>query len=210
MFSRKLKPDEQALLQRIENLVHGSFRGGSADPPQAMEVLRIAVAVGAKVSEPVNPIVLTASALLYRLATGLVPPGPAGGFVGASVSEAFLRSTNLSERERVQIVRAVSAVASPEFCVPETAEERIVADAVDIEGFGMMGTLRALRLSDAGLGTFIKDERVRRKARFDALHFDASREIGQTIYQQGDVYLKTVEKAYHASASGLKDAALPA
>jgi hypothetical protein len=209
MFSRKLKPDERLLLERVEDLVRRTFDGLSADPPQPLEVLKVAVAIGAEVTEPVNPIVLSASALAYRFARGLVPDGPAGGFVGAAVVEAFLRSTNLSERERVQIVRAVSAIGSPEYCPAETVEERVVADAVAIEALGMMGILRAMRESPAGLGSFIRDERQRRKHRFDALHFDASREIAQTMFQQGDVFLKTVEKAYHASAARLADAALP-
>lgn len=209
MFKRKLKHDERATLATIETLVRQAGGGSPGDPPRALDVLKYATAIGMKVSDSVNPVVLTASALLQQVGSSHSSGGSAGAFLGASLVEVFLRSTNLSDSERVQIVRAVGAVTAPDLCPLESVEEKIVWDAVQIESFGMMGTLCAIRASTASLADTIRAERARRKSSYDKLHYEVSRTVGQPVFRQGDVFIKTVEQAYFASASDLKDLELP-
>lgn len=209
MFSRLLKPDEKALLVRMESFVRATTAGPLADPPQALEVVRLSVEIGKKVPEPVNPVVLIASSLLYQVGAGVLPSGEARGFLGASIVESFLLPTNLSQNDRVRIVQAISSVTNPGLCPPENIEERVVADAVQLESLGMIGVFRAVRALEGTLDAYIKAERPRRQKSFDGLFFEASRDLGRPIFRQGDVFLKTVEQAYLSCTSRLEDIALP-
>ncbi len=209
MFTRKLKPDEQNLLVQIENLVQATTEGPFKDPPQVLEVLKFAVAIGQKIPDPVNPMLLASAALLHEVGRGVLPGGTAGGLLGAAVVESFLRSTNLSDHERVQTLRSVTAVSAQEVCQLESPEERVLSDAIQLESCSMLGVLRDVRAARTSLADYIKSERVRRKLSFDKLYFDASREVGQPIYRQGEIFLKTVEQACYGATAKLKDVGLP-
>jgi uncharacterized protein len=187
MFTRKLSEEEVAIIHHIEVFVrdkHDKLQGH--DYSHVLAVAQYAIEIAQRVPDPVDPFVLICGSLFHDIGRVGTNTGRLHGIRGATIAEEYLRAVGISQDIREQIVRIIVRHTETSMLLPETAAEKVVFDADDLDRLGLMGMLRGMMVGDVdqSMEDIIENRLEKRKKDYQKLHFQASRELGRKLYEE--------------------------
>jgi hypothetical protein len=106
------------------------------------------------------------------------------GLRGANIAREYLEAIGVSPGIRNKITRIVARHTPTTQQAPETIEEKIVYDADAVDRLGLMGMLRGLMAKKGSTQDILQDRIQKRLSDYGKLHFEASRCIGEKLYQE--------------------------
>ena len=187
MFTRNLSEEEVAIIHKMEVFVrdkHDTLQGH--DYSHIIAVTNYAIEIAKRIPDPVDPFVLICGALLHDIGRVGTKTGRLHGLRGATITEEYLRAIGIEDEIREQIVRVVVRHTETSMLPPETIIEKVVFDADDLDRLGLMGMLRGMMVGDVdqSMEGIIENRLKKRKRDYQRLHFQASRELGRTLYEE--------------------------
>ncbi|MFW6137849.1 MAG: HD domain-containing protein [Spirochaetota bacterium] len=187
MFTRNLSEEEVYIIHKIESFVrdkHDNLQGH--DYSHVIAVANYATEIARRIPEPVDPFVLICGALFHDIGRVGTMTGRLHGLRGATITEEYLRAIGIQEETRKQIVRIVVRHTKTSMLPPQTTAEKVVFDADDLDRLGLMGMLRGMMVGavNRSMEEIIDNRLQKRKKDYERLHFQASRELGQGLYQE--------------------------
>ena len=198
MFTRNLSEEEVAIIRKMEVFIrdkHDILQGH--DYSHILAVTNYAIEIAKRIPDPVDPFVLTCGSLFHDIGRVGTRTGRLHGLRGAAIAEEYLRAISIEDEIREQIVRVVVRHTETSMLPPETVIEKIVFDADDLDRLGLMGMLRGMMVGDVDLSmeNIINNRLEKRKKDYQRLHFQASRELGRTLY---DETLQLIDSIQHS------------
>ncbi len=187
MFTRNLSEEEVAIIRKIEVFVrdkHDKLQGH--DYSHILAVTHYAIEIAQRLPDTVDPFVLICGALFHDIGRVGTRTGRLHGLRGATITEEYLRAIGIKDEIREQVVRIVIRHTVTSMLPPETIAEQVVFDADDLERLGLMGMLRGMMVGnvDRSMEDIIENRLEKRKKDYQRLHFQASRELGQKLYEE--------------------------
>ena len=187
MFTRNLNEDEVGIIGSIETFIrdkHDTSQGH--DYSHVLAVTRYAIEIAKQIPDPVDPFVLICGALFHDIGRVGTKTGRLHGLRGATITEEYLKTIDIEDEIREQIVRIVVRHTETSMLPPETVAERVVYDADDLDRLGWMGMLRGMMVgaADRSMEDIIENRLEKRKKDYDRLYFQASRELGRELYEE--------------------------
>lgn len=187
MFPRTLTRQEIETIREIERFVRVKHQNlTSHDYSHVLAVTNHAVEIATQIDEPIDPFVLICGALFHDIGRVAVGHGQIHGLLGATIAEEYLKAIGIARDIRRQIVRIIVRHTETSRLPPETAAEKVVFDADDLERLGLMGMLRGMMVGDVerSMESIIDNRLEKRKKDYSRLHFEASRSIGRNLYEE--------------------------
>jgi len=210
MFIRNLKPEEVDLIRRVEIFIKDASRTREGrDPSHVFEVVRMSVEIARRVGHSVHPLILVLTPLFNELGALVTGDSAIAGFVGASLSESYLKVSGVSDLERIQIVRAVALTGTYGVMAPETIEERIVSDAMRLNDMGLVGLVRGIGAHLHDPEEFLQEKLATYQADFEGLFFDESRQLGESLFNQARILAESFSKAFRLRPVSIEQIVLP-
>ncbi len=187
MFTRNLDKKEIAVIHKIELYVrdkHDTLQGH--DYSHVLAVTNYAIEIAKRIPDAVDPFVLICGALFHDIGRVGTQTGRLHGLRGAAIAGEYLRAIDIEDEIRERIVRIVVRHTETSMLPPETVAEKVVFDADDLDRLGLMGMLRGMMVGAASrsMEDIIENRLHKRKKDYDRLHFQASRELGRTLYEE--------------------------
>jgi len=187
MFTRKLSQEEVSIIHHVEVFVrdkHDKLQGH--DYSHVLSVAQYAIEIAQGIPDPVDPFILISGALFHDIGRIGTNSGRLHGIRGATIAEEYLRAVGISQDIREQIVRIIVRHTETSMLLPETAAEKVVFDADDLDRLGLMGMLRGMMVGDVdqSMEDIIENRLEKRKKDYQKLHFQASRELGRKLYEE--------------------------
>jgi len=198
MFIRNLSEEEVAIIRKMEVFIrdkHDILQGH--DYSHIIAVTNYAIEIAKRIPDPVDPFVLICGALFHDVGRIGTRTGRLHGLRGATIAEEYLRAISIEDEIREQIVRVVVRHTETSMLPPETVIEKIVFDADDLDRLGLMGMLRGMMVGDVDLSmeNIINNRLKKRKKDYQRLHFQASRELGRTLYDETLQLIDFIQKS---------------
>ena len=187
MFTRHLSEEEVAIIRKVEMFVqdkHDKLQGH--DYSHVLAVTQFAIEIAQRIPDSVDPFVLVCGALFHDIGRVEASTGRMHGLRGATIADEYLRAIGTGHEIREQIVRIVVRHTETSMLPPETVAEKVVFDADDLDRLGLLGMLRGMmvRNVDWSMQDIIKNRLEKRKKDYQKLYFQASRELGQELYEE--------------------------
>ena len=187
MFTRHLSEEEVAIIRKVEMFVqdkHDKLQGH--DYSHVLAVTQYAIEIAQRIPDSVDPFVLVCGALFHDIGRVEASTGRMHGLRGATIADEYLRAIGTGHEIREQIVRIVVRHTETSMLPPETVAEKVVFDADDLDRLGLLGMLRGMmvRNVDWSMQDIIKNRLEKRKKDYQKLYFQASRELGQELYEE--------------------------
>ncbi len=187
MFTRNLSDEEVAIIHKIELYVrdkHDTLQGH--DYSHVLAVANYSIEIAHKIPDPVDPFVLICGALFHDIGRVGTNTGRLHGLRGATITEEYLKAIGIDSEIRGQIVRIVVRHTETSMLPPETIAEKVVFDADDLDRLGLMGMLRGMMVGAVhrSMEDIIENRLEKRKKDYQRLNFQASQEIGRTLYEE--------------------------
>ncbi|MDQ4075945.1 MAG: HD domain-containing protein [Chloroflexota bacterium] len=185
MFERNLTRKEVELIEQVEEFIREKHKADTGhDYSHVLAVTSYAIQIARSIREEVNPFILIVGALFHDLGRTTTHTGILHGIRGATFVEEWLNSTWVSPSDRETILRIVARHTPTTMIPPETIEERIVYDADALDRLGLNGMLRGIMGKQGSTEAILEDRMRKRLGDFGKLHFEASREIGQSKHHE--------------------------
>ncbi|UCF85894.1 MAG: HD domain-containing protein [Desulfobacteraceae bacterium] len=212
MFTRKLSEKEVSIIHHIEVFVrdkHDKLKGH--DYSHVLAVANYAIEIAQRIPDPVDPFVLISGALFHDIGRIGTNSGRLHGIRGATIAEEYLRAVGISQDIRKQIVRIIVRHTETSMLLPETAAEKVVFDADDLDRLGLMGMLRGMMVGDVdqSMEDIIENRLEKRKKDYQKLHFQASRELGRKLYDETLQLIDFIEDSLSRRCSEIGKLDLP-
>jgi len=187
MFTRNLSDEEVAIIHKIELYIrdkHDTLQGH--DYSHVLAVANYSIEIANKIPDPVDPFVLICGALFHDIGRVGTNTGRLHGLRGATITEEYLKAIGIDGEIRGQIVRIVVRHTETSMLPPETIAEKVVFDADDLDRLGLMGMLRGMMVGAVhrSMEDIIENRLEKRKKDYQRLNFQASQEIGRTLYEE--------------------------
>jgi len=187
MFTSHLSEEEVAIIRKIEVFVrdkHDKLQGH--DYSHVLAVTKYAIEIAQRIPDSVDPFVLICGALFHDIGRVGTITGRLHGLRGATIANEYLRAVGIGDEMREQIVRIVVRHTETSMLPPETVTEKVVFDADDLDRLGLLGMLRGMmvRNVDWSMQDIIENRLEKRKKDYQKLYFQASRELGQELYEE--------------------------
>lgn len=204
MFTKHLSEEEVAIIRKIEVFIrdkHDKLQGH--DYSHVLAVTKYAIEIAQRIPDSVDPFVLICGALFHDIGRVEATTGRMHGLQGATVADEYLKAVGIGHEIREQIVRIVVRHTETSMLPPETVAEKVVFDADDLDRLGLLGMLRGMmvRNVDWSMQGIIQNRLEKRKKDYQKLYFQASRELGQELYEETlqliDFIQDSLNKRYH-------------
>jgi putative nucleotidyltransferase with HDIG domain len=187
MFTRHLSEEEVAIIRKIEVFVrdkHVKLQGH--DYSHVLAVTKYAIEIAQRIPDSVDPFVLICGALFHDIGRVEATTGRMHGLRGATIADEYMRAIGIGHEIREQIVGIVVRHTETSMLPPETVAEKVVFDADDLDRLGILGMLRGMMVKnvDWSMQDIIENRLEKRKKDYQKLYFQASRELGQELYEE--------------------------
>jgi HD superfamily phosphodiesterase len=206
-FVRKLSNDEKAVLKRLEKFVkHAHAESDSHDYAHVLTVTKYAIDIALNIDEVIDPFVCIAGALLHDIGKTTPTYAHIHGLLGGALAEEFLDGLKLERDKTEAISRIVVRHTMTSMIPPETTEEKIVADADTLDRLGLMGLLRGfMGKTGESMDEIMNRYMNKRKHDFEKLHFEYSKQIGDTLQDELMEFMIKVEERLKFRLASIED-----
>lgn len=206
VFSRKLTKTETQILEKLQNFVKSAHaESNSHDYAHVLTVCRYAIQIGKSISDPVDPFILSAGALLHDIGKTNSVFSHIHGLFGGSLAEEFLDGLKINETIRDAICRVVIRHTPTSMIPPETPEEKAVFDADTLDRIGLMGLLRGFIGKEGAMDKIMNKYLTSRKLDYEKLNFEVSRDIGLEKDQMMDAFIQIIQNRLDLRMESIKD-----
>jgi len=183
------------LLNMQEFVRHAHAESDSHDYSHVFTVCRYAIDIAKNISEPVNPFVCIAGALLHDIGKTNQVFAHIHGLLGAGLAEEYLDGLKMEHSIRDDICRVVVRHTPTSMMSPVTPEEKVVFDADTLDRLGLMGLLRGfIGKSGGSMEHILTKYMEKRKQDYDKLNYDFSRALGDDLHQELLEFMIIIEK----------------
>ncbi len=180
MYDRKLEDAEKEYLKKIVEFIKEKHSGSEGhDYSHVLQVTEMAMEIGKKIPEKADPFLIACGSLLHDIGRVNKESGTFHGLEGAAIAEEYLEATGIPPMTIEKITRIIVRHTPTSMVPPETVEEKAVYDADTLDRLGWIGVLRGLLGKRGSIEDIFKYVIKRRKADYDKLHFEVSREMGK-------------------------------
>ncbi|MFQ5974796.1 MAG: HD domain-containing protein [Candidatus Hydrothermarchaeales archaeon] len=196
MYERKLTDEEKEYLKQIVEFVKEKHAGSEGhDYSHVLHVTELAMEIAEKIPEKADPFLIATGALLHDIGRVNRESGTFHGLEGAAIAEEYLEATGVDFETMEKITRIIVRHTPTSMIPPESIEEKAVFDADTLDRQGWMGVLRGLLGKRGSIEEIFDYVIKKRKADYDKLKFDVSKEMGKEDHKELEFLVDRMEKA---------------
>ena len=207
MFTRKLTDDEITKINNMGIFIKDKHRRTEGhDYSHILAVTKYAIEIAREVSDPIDPFILIAGALLHDIGRVGQAYGGLHGLLGGAIAEEYLEGIGIDDKTKDIITKIITRHTPSSQISPESPEEKIVFDADALDRLGQIGILRGVMGKKGKSIEELLEWTIKGRCKvYGQLHYEKSRELGKVPHEETDRFIIELEKMLEDRVEDISD-----